>query len=187
MASDVQICNLALSKIGEASIISLTEDSEPGRQCNLLFAPIRDSVLRAFPWNFATRRVALAQTTNTPVFGFSFEYSLPADYLKVIEMDPSADSIKFQVEYGFLLTDEQSVSIRYISQITDPNKFDSMFVEVLSARLAAELCVPLTDNVSLAEQLFVVYNKKLDESRTVNSQEGTPEDLIVDDFIQARL
>ena len=60
MASEVQICNLALAKIGDQQITSLTENSKAGRLCNLVYEPLRDATLRAHPWNFAITRETLA-------------------------------------------------------------------------------------------------------------------------------
>ena len=60
MASEVDIANRALQKLGAESIVSLTQDSENARACNLCYEPIRDAELRAHPWNFAIKRASLA-------------------------------------------------------------------------------------------------------------------------------
>ena len=57
MASEVDICNRALSKLGAARITSLTEDSVNARACNAMYESVRDAELRAHPWNFAMKRV----------------------------------------------------------------------------------------------------------------------------------
>ena len=66
MASEVQICNLALAKIGDQQITSLTENSKAGRLCNLVYEPLRDATLRAHPWNFAITRETLALHSVAP-------------------------------------------------------------------------------------------------------------------------
>ena len=67
MASVVEICNRALSNIGNSrSINSLTEASKEAGECSLHFEACRDAVLSDFDWNFATKRVALADTSNPP-------------------------------------------------------------------------------------------------------------------------
>lgn len=60
--TDVQICNLALAKMGDegAGITAAqltTPDDEPSRKCDLLFEPTRDAMMSAFPWKFALKRV----------------------------------------------------------------------------------------------------------------------------------
>lgn len=70
MASVVEICNRALSNIGNSrSINSLTEASKEAGECSLHFEACRDAVLSDFDWNFATKRVALADTSNPPLTG----------------------------------------------------------------------------------------------------------------------
>ena len=63
MASVIEICNRALSNIGNSrSINSLTEASKEAGQCSLHFDACRDAALADFDWNFATKRLALADT-----------------------------------------------------------------------------------------------------------------------------
>jgi len=187
MASEVQICNVALSRLGEDPIISLTEDSKAGRACNLVFTDIRDSLLRAHPWNFAVARASLAQLTTTPVYGFNYEYQLPTDCLKVLKTDPEGDDIDFKIEGRKLLTDEATINILYISRVTDPVQYDPIFMEVFSAKLAAELAVSLTDSITLADFLHQKYEKVLSEARGMDAQEGTPDNIIADAWIESRL
>ena len=54
MPSEVTICNRALAAIASReSIASLTELSTAVRQCNLIYADMRDEVLNMVFWNFA--------------------------------------------------------------------------------------------------------------------------------------
>lgn len=54
MASEIEICNIALSRIGNSrSINSMTEASKEANQCSLHYEQCRDAVLSDFPWNFA--------------------------------------------------------------------------------------------------------------------------------------
>ncbi len=79
MASVVEICNRALSNIGNSrSINSLTEASKEAGECSLHFEACRDAVLSDFDWNFATKRVALADTSNPPP-DWEYAYQYPSD------------------------------------------------------------------------------------------------------------
>lgn len=187
MSSDVQICNVALAMIGEPAILSLTEDSKPGRACNLIYNDIREAVLRDHHWNFAMERVELAQMTSTPSWGYSYQYQLPSDCLKVVRMDPEGNDIKFRIEGRKLLTDESSVYILYVKDVTDPTQFDPLFREALSNRLAAELAVSITGNLELSDYQRNLYTMKLNAARSVDAQEGTPEGLEADLWLNSRL
>jgi len=63
MASIVDICNLALSHLGDSATVSSIDPPEGSAQADLCarFFPIAlASLLEAHSWGFATRRVALA-------------------------------------------------------------------------------------------------------------------------------
>ena len=104
MASSVDICNLALTKIGHESITALTENSKAGRLCNLHYAQMRDAVLRDHTWNFAITRANLALSTTTPEYEFSYQHALPVDLLRVLGTDLSNETV-YKIEGRFLLSD----------------------------------------------------------------------------------
>ena len=186
MASAVQICNLALAKIGDEQITSLTDDSKAARMCNLVYEPMRDAVLRAHPWNFAVTRVALALDTDTPPYEYDAQFALPSNFLRYLGSN-LLDTASFTIEAGFMLCNASSVTLKYIKQETDPNKFDWLFIEALAARIAAELSIAIADSRTLSVDLFNLYATKLAEARTVDAQEGTPDDLTADTWLNARI
>ena len=68
MASAVDICNLALQRLGAKSIGALTEDTTAGRECNRVYEHARDSELRSHQWSFARTRVEVAADSVAPTF-----------------------------------------------------------------------------------------------------------------------
>ena len=186
MASEVGICNLALTKIGEDQIISLTENSKAGRLCNLHYQPTRDAVLRSHIWNFAIKRVELALSTTTPSYDFAYQFALPSDYIRILETNLTTTA-EWKIESGHLLADSDSVKVRYLARITNPNEFDALFIEAFSARLAAELTIPLADSPPLAKIMFDLYSSKVEEARTMDAVEGTPDNIEADAWLNARV
>lgn len=184
MASVVQICNLALTRLGEDQIISLTEDSKAARLCNLHFEPLRDAVLRDHIWNFALSRAELALSTSSPVFGYAYKFALPTDCVRVVKQQ--YEDVEYKIEGGFLLSDDSASKILYVKRETDPSKFDALFIDALAARMAAELAYPLTGSVSQSQTMFQIYKQKLSDARTADGQEGTPEDIVADEFVVSR-
>ena len=68
MASEVDICNLALAHLGDsATVASINppEGSAQAEMCQRFYPIARDSLLEMHNWGFATRRKALAQLNNT--------------------------------------------------------------------------------------------------------------------------
>jgi hypothetical protein len=185
VTSEVGICNGALTKVGEETIISLGEDSKAARLCNLMFDRLRDSILRAHPWNFAIKRVELAELTTTPIFGFASQFQLPTDCLRVLRTDE--DQIPHQIEGRILLTDAGTVQIKYIAQITDPNLFDSLFIQALEDRIGAELAYNLSDNRALSVDMRAKYKETLKEARAMDGQEGVSDIVEADEWLNIRL
>lgn len=183
MASNVQICNLALLKIGDITITSLTDDTKSARVCNQIFEPIRDAVLREHHWNFAIKREELGLMTSSPAFEYSNQFQLPSDCLKVIEVE---DHYEHKIEGGKLLTNESSIFLKYIARIEDPNLYDSLFIEALSARLAAELAIAIADNNTLHQNMVVLYDEKISMARSLDAKEGTPEGLETTNWLFSR-
>ena len=81
--SKVGIVNLALTRIGVKRISALSEDSVPAIAANGIWEYVFDEVLEAMDWAFAKTRVALAQNVTSPVSGYEYAYTLPADFLRL--------------------------------------------------------------------------------------------------------
>jgi hypothetical protein len=191
MATEVSICSNALRKLGDDPITSLTDDTERARLCNALYEPARDACLRLHPWNFAITRATLSQLSSTPNYEYSYQYALPTDpyCLRVLSME--YEDYIFRIENSategrVLLTDESTAKILYVGKITDTAKFDSLFVDLLTAKLAAELAYPITNSVNLQTQMEKIYRDKLSETRSVDGQEGFTTDLVSDTFTDFR-
>lgn len=191
MATEVSICSNALRRLGDDPITSLTDDTERARLCNAFYQDSRDLVLRSHPWNFAITRASLAQLSDTPAYGYNYMYALPTDpyCLRVLEME-YADYI-FKIENDatngrVLVTNESTAKILYIARITNPTLFDSMFVETLTSKLAADLAYPITGSVQLQGQMEKMYRDKLSEARSVDGMEGFVDDFVSTTFTDFR-
>lgn len=185
MATKVSICNRALASLGVRNrIASLKEDSEPARKCNLVIDELIDEVLRAYPWNCATERASLAQSSSTPAFGYAYKYALPLDCLRVVAME--YEDSEYKIEGRFLLTDETEAKIVYIKKMTDVNSMDVLCRSAISARLAAELAMPLTNSNSMQEAMWALYSGKLTEAIEIDAQEGTAGDWKSEAWIDER-
>jgi|TARA_R100001460_G_scaffold19719_4_gene40913 hypothetical protein len=170
MASVVDICNGALNQLGASTILSLTEDSKNARLCNARFTQVRDSIFRSHPWNCLQKRVQLAADTDTPAWGFTKQYTLPADCLRLLTiLDYDSD---YKVEGRKILTDNSSLKILYIGRIEDPNEYDELLRETLSAALAADIAYAITSSNPLTANMYNLLRDKLREARFVDSTEG---------------
>ena len=170
MASVVDICNGALNQLGATTILTLTEDSKNARLCNARYTQVRDSVFRSHPWNCLQKRLQLAADSDAPAWGFTKQYTIPADCLRVLTiLDYDAD---YKIEGRKILTDNSTMKILYISRVTDPNEYDELLRETLSAALAADIAYAVTSSNPTATNMFNLFQSKLKEARFVDSTEG---------------
>ena len=192
MASVVQICNSALNQLGAASITALTDNSKNARLCNERYNTVRDSVFRSHPWNSLIKRIQLAQNTATPVYGFSYQFNLPSDCLRVLTID--AYNSDFKVEGSKILCNESSIKLVYVSQVTDPNEMDVLLRETIAAALAADIAYAITANLQVTKLMQERYEFKISEARHADASEGynvDPENgqvdqILTEDFINSR-
>lgn len=184
MSSEVEICNEALTAIGENTILSLEDDMKTARLCKLKYNNKRDYLLRRYIWNFATKRTTLAPDTTAPEYEFSAQFTLPTDCVQLRELYPN--SISYSIENNKILCDETVLYIKYTYRVTNTNSMDSIFRETLAALMARELAVPLADSVNLTKQMDEMYEVKLSEARYAGSIENELEDLETDDWIESR-
>jgi len=185
MASVVEICNGSLNQLGATTILSLTEDSKNARLCNQRYTQVRDAVFRSHPWNCLQKRVELAADTTTPAWGFSYAYTLPADCLRLLRI-LDYDS-NYKVEGRKILSNTSSMKILYIGRVTDPNEYDELLRETLSAALGADIAFAVTSNNQTATNMYNLFQDKLKDARFVDSTEGQnlDQDLGMSDQIDA--
>lgn len=95
-ASEVEIVNAALSRIGHTDLLEdtvpLLDDLEDGtenvalEQARLHYPKVRDLVLRRFPWPFATLRERLFHLPAEKRSDWEFAYPIPTDSLALREV-----------------------------------------------------------------------------------------------------
>ncbi len=83
MASNTDICNMALSHIGVGREISNldTDSSQEAQSCRRFYTQALQATLRDFEWPFATNYITLALVTNNPTTEWLFAYQYPSDCL----------------------------------------------------------------------------------------------------------
>tara|TARA_R110000803_G_scaffold4054_6_gene13891 strand:- start:5726 stop:6388 length:663 start_codon:yes stop_codon:yes gene_type:complete len=173
MASQVEICNLALANIHAKSINSITENTVEAQYCKLKYQFVLDFMVRSAQWNFTHKQQALA-LTETSLFTWVYAYQYPSDCIKlnyllsrVDSSSASTDGLAYRPQYegvdrGLIMgrtrvpfevvtadgvrligANEPDLRIDYQSRASDPNKFDSMFIMAMAWYLAAEIALPI--------------------------------------------
>ena len=85
----VQIISQALTLLGKAPIMNLTNQSDIVTAADAAFDMLLTAQLSTGFWRFATTIIELQQSVNTPIGGYwLYSYPLPADYLKLVHLWP---------------------------------------------------------------------------------------------------
>ena len=176
MATEVDICNLALAHLGDDATIATIKPPEGSAQAEKAarFYPIaRDTLLQMHTWNFASKRISLALTTNT-LDQWDYAYAAPSDMMSpVAVISPSAQNDyatrmssgdtpggitsnyaptivagqytpqQFAIEGKLIYTNQENAMLRYQAFVTDPSLFSPLFVTTLSWHLASMLAGPV--------------------------------------------
>ena len=184
-ATNVDIANSALSKLGAEEITSLSDNTRRAKLVNRQFDKIRKKLLRSHPWNFAIKRSALTEDASSPAFEYDNQFVLPSDFLRAVREEYK--DTDFKVEGNLLLANQDSFNLVYIADITDPTEFDATFDELFALTLAYELSYPLVQSMSLKDMLQKeLMNFDLPDARSFDAQEGQPEEFEANVWLDSR-
>jgi hypothetical protein len=210
MSAIIDICNLALSRVGAARIQSLDDNTKAARECTTILPFSRDAVLRSYDWAFARKRLDLALLDET-VTGFDYIYKYPTDCIcirKITDINGAMTSIvwdwntqkyvssgKIKYEIGVssdlntnvVLTNTELAELVYTARVTNANLYDSLFVEALAWKLAADLAMPLLNKPEVQGAFYKNFLFAVSQAQVVSANE---EEIKVDDscsFLKARL
>lgn len=181
--SDVEICNLALSKIGQSTINTLSEASVEAEMCALYYPNVRDNLLRSFPWNFCNKSVQLGEAaTSIPENDFwEYLYVYPSDCLKIYKIFEDGN-FALPVPNEYEVTSYKNVKYicchiyqaycRYAQKITDPTLFDPCFIDALACKMAMEIAVPISNSTDRLKIAQALYQTAIQSAMLTNAIEG---------------
>ena len=122
-------------------------------------------MLEAVDWNFATKRLEVAESANIePVFGFKSSFKIPDDCSRIIEVWDNKrgntntrytqNNLQWQQEGEYISADTSGqVWVKYIEKVDDPNRFTDSFIAALAANLGARLAIPVAASRQLKVRL----------------------------------
>ena len=177
MATEVDIANLALARVGSADILSLTDaDDENARVVNRFYLQTVKECLRSHQWSCATARDSLAKLTERPTFGYDFYYQLPNDFVRAIylnDVDVWDPVDGWALEKDRLLTDEDSANLVYVQLDEDATTYDDLLVNAIVVKLASKIVGTLTGDVGRASNFAQEYTIVMSEAKTADAQESS--------------
>lgn len=163
MFTQINICNLALGKLGDEAVVASVSppfQSMQAQYCALFYPQALSVLLQKHAWGFATLTAGLTQASanNNPLWLFA--YTLPADYLNLVAVKlPEAlplcyggthgpfnldQFVEYDIQGGVLYCNVDNAVLVYVSStLAVEANFTPLFVEALAWLLASMLAGPM--------------------------------------------
>lgn len=187
MSTSIDICNTALTRLGAKSIASLSDGSRESDLCSARYPLARKAVLRKHPWSGATARAQLNPSTTTPSFEYEYQFELPADCLRVLQVSSQPDhpytDVDYKIEGRNLLYNYAAVYLGYVKDTEDAFVYNELLSDAVAYYLARDIARSINGDEGDLQLLAREYREKLAEARAVDSKENYPKQLIAVDWI----
>jgi hypothetical protein len=173
--SDIALCSRALIRIGAAPITSFDDGTAESEIAGALFGPVRDALLSAYSWSFATGQIELSILDTPPLADYANAFQLPADYLRAMSAGTGGRGrgLNYRIARNALHTDSPAVLLTYVFR-PEEEEFPPYFDAALITRLAAEFTIPITENTARAEAMFRLAELEYARARQIDAQQDTP-------------
>lgn len=154
MLTKVDLCSMALLKLGERPIQSLADDSVASQLARTLFDPIMDALIASHPWRFAIRTYELTETVDN-------DFVIPSDVLRVIKAPG-------KISNGRIIAPGEKITITAMTRVS-PESYPCYFVSLAATKLAMEFCVPMTGDQSVFRMLAALYETEYQSAKFIDS------------------
>lgn len=177
MTSSVSICSNALIRLGDKPISSFEDGTDAANACANLYPEVRDALLRAHTWDCAKKRVLLAPLTEPPLFDYAYQYQLPPDWMRTIQIGQRGCSLDYMIESQRILTDATSLPLVYVFKNTVESTWDGLLIDVMTAAMTSVLAYPITQSASEEQVKEAKFQTTFKQAKAVNGQDGPGETL----------
>lgn len=199
MTERVDICNQALTWLGEEPIASIDDNLNRAEVLKINYQNARDATLEAHDWSFAIKRFIPAKLATAPEFGPANAFSVPSDIVRVVTCDVtpignpsiqapigSNEQADWVMEHGAILTNEDQIYCRGIARITEEGRFSPLFTQALAAKLAVYVAINLTASQEIQANMLNLYAAFIHEAKTRDGLQGRSRRMRNRSFAKAR-
>ena len=162
MTTQLDVTRRALAQIGtRSSITSMTDGSPEATYANLLYAPLRDYLLRDGDYDFAINEFTAEEVVYAPDWPWRWAWQMPVGMIRVrnlIVPDPDINdpqpvpfNIVYNTDYGQLIRTKREIAL-VVGTVAPPEDFwDAMFMESFTRLLASALAFALENRIEASE------------------------------------
>lgn len=180
MATDVDICNLALARLGDDATVATLDPPEGSAQashCARFYPMARDALQDMANWSFCLTRQSLSLLSTVPVTGWLYAYAPPSDAVDILAIFTADATDDFNTQpfeqeelpdgTSVIYSNTPNAVCRYTRHTTDTSKFSPLFVEALSWLLASNLAGPVLKGDAgreAAKECYAWFRQKFAEA-----------------------
>lgn len=192
MASEIEVYKAAALGVGSETEITSPTDPRPlAKKIRAAWNLNRRAAIREGSWNFATKRANLPALVDAPAFGFEWQFQLPADFLRLVEVHGTDSRYltesDFQIESGKILCSRASpLPIRYLADVVEPGQWDDTFAAAFGQRIACEIGRSIAGSTFDRDGAWGKYKDLLAAAKRVDAMENPPLDQAESDWVIAR-
>ena len=165
MFTKIDLCSMALLKLGEKPIQSLTEDCVAAQLSRNLFDSVVDTLLSVFPWRFATQNITLTRNLDG-------DFIIPNNVLRIIKSEGKIIGNK-------IITGSDTLDVIAIVRV-ETELFPSYFATLVATKLAVEFCIPLIGDANVFKMMTALYESEFQSAKFIDST--TSNQSNIDDF-----
>lgn len=181
--SKVQLASNALVLLGDSAISSFSEDGAGAAAASNLYETSYLAMLSSHRWNFATKKKQLSRLSEAPRNEYKYQFQLPTDMVMLITTYPVST---YRILGDKLYSDSQTIDIDYIWKVTE-DQFPAYFVKAFEFYLAAQLAIPVTEDLNKADMMMRLYDRESRKARYTDSQSQPAVSIQDDPYIRVRL
>ncbi|MCP4537779.1 MAG: hypothetical protein GY832_11600 [Chloroflexi bacterium] len=179
MASQTDILNMALLKMGEKTVTSIGQDTPTATKLRAAYDVVLDEALAAGPekgWKFTKERETISVDATSPDSEYDYRFALPNGILRIINVHADGTDYTDWVREGqYILTNQvdDEIDLIYVKRVTNTGLFPPHFTRVLYMMLAYQLAFNIIQSKTHANQIFEeLYFRVLPKAIALDEQDG---------------
>ena len=183
------ICNGALSLVGESSITDLdTDPAEEGVQCRIHYLRTRQKCFERLDWRFLQNTVQLTADPVKTNARFGSSFLVPSNFVRIVSSDLDLINAYYFYEGDRIVVDDvqDTILLTYIAEEENAGRYSPHFVEYFEYALAERLAYALTKDRLVVREIREMSERKFAEAANIDANNERNYIYDIDEFIFVR-
>lgn len=187
MATKADICNLALSTLGDSATVTAIDSPDGSPQaghCARFYPIALRQLMEEADRSFLTRRQRLAalSSLDEETYSWKFGFSVPSNCVRIIKLEAvhfrERRTIDYELEMDpsnasrLILCNEESPVLSFVALNDNPSIYPTYFINALVPLLASMLVGPLKQadaSSTESRNLLALYQQALSLAKTADA------------------